>query len=89
MTHAPICGPNPISSGEGKLLLEPPAVPTAQAQAVTAVLCERARQDRKWGEQTHSPHEWTAILGAEFGETCQADNDAHWDGGSLTAYEKS
>jgi len=29
---------------------------------------ERERQDKKWGEQTHSLTGWFAILGEEFGE---------------------
>ena len=36
------------------------------------VLRERDRQDRKWGEQNHEDFTWTAILGEEFGEACQA-----------------
>ena len=29
---------------------------------------ERARQDKKWGEQNHEPMKWACILGEEFGE---------------------
>jgi len=32
---------------------------------------ERARQLAKWGPQTHTPLEWLAILGEEYGEACQ------------------
>lgn len=32
------------------------------------IALERIRQDGKWGEQNHSPIEWIAILGEEFGE---------------------
>lgn len=43
-----------------------------QAEAVRAVLAERARQDAKWGVQNHSPEVWLTILGEEYGEACQA-----------------
>jgi hypothetical protein len=33
---------------------------------------ERERQDEKWGEQNHDDMTWSAILGEEFGEACQA-----------------
>lgn len=33
---------------------------------------ERDRQDQKWGEQNHDDMTWTAILGEEVGEACQA-----------------
>ena len=33
---------------------------------------ERRRQDRKWGEQNHTPEGWIPILGEEFGEVCRA-----------------
>ncbi len=33
---------------------------------------ERDRQDRKWGELNHNPFIWLAILGEEYGESCQA-----------------
>ena len=32
---------------------------------------ERDRQDSMWGEQNHSPIEWLAILGEEYGEACK------------------
>lgn len=35
------------------------------------VKAERARQLAKWGPQTHTPLEWLAILGEEYGEACQ------------------
>lgn len=37
-----------------------------------ALLAERISQDLKWGELDHSPIFWLAILGEEFGESCQA-----------------
>ena len=43
----------------------------AQAEAIADVIRERGRQDRKWGEQNHSPIEWLVVLGEEFGETSQ------------------
>lgn len=36
------------------------------------VLNERANQDKKWGEQNHSPLEWLPILAEEFGEVSRA-----------------
>lgn len=33
---------------------------------------ERTRQDYKWGKQHHSNEMWSAILGEEYGEACQA-----------------
>lgn len=32
---------------------------------------ERNRQENKWGPQSHDPNVWLAILGEEFGESCQ------------------
>ncbi len=40
--------------------------------ALRAVLDERRRQDRKWGEQNHGPFVWLGILGEEYGELCEA-----------------
>ena len=36
------------------------------------VRSERIRQDRKWGEQNHTPMKWLAILGEEIGEANKA-----------------
>ncbi len=33
---------------------------------------ERSQQDKKWGVQNHNNFFWSAILGEEFGEACQA-----------------
>lgn len=41
---------------------------------------ERRRQDKKWGEQNHTPPEWLSILGEEFGEVCKAVCEAHFSG---------
>jgi len=51
-----------------------------QPRAWTDVLLERQRQDSKWGEQNHQPFEWLSVLGEEVGETCQAANQAHYNG---------
>lgn len=52
------------------------------------VINERARQDKKWGEQNHYPPFWMGILGEEFGELCQAVNETVFDNGTnLGGYE--
>ena len=56
---------------------DPPPFPTAEAFA--AVLAERTRQDKKWGEQNHSPQWWLAILMEEVGELAQAILETHFD----------
>jgi NTP pyrophosphatase (non-canonical NTP hydrolase) len=33
---------------------------------------ERKWQNKKWGEQNHTPEKWLSILGEEFGEVCRA-----------------
>jgi hypothetical protein len=38
---------------------------------------ERREQDRKWGPQHHSPMEWLAVLGEEYGEACKAALESH------------
>lgn len=35
------------------------------------VHAEVARQDDKWGIQNHTPCQWAAILGEEYGEACK------------------
>lgn len=52
-----------------------------QNDVIKAVLAERQRQDKKWGEQNHPPQFWTGILGEEFGELCQAINETVFDNG--------
>lgn len=44
------------------------------------VLEERYRQNAKWGPQDHSPLEWIAILGEEFGEASKEALEHHWAG---------
>ena len=41
-------------------------------EALAGVARERTRQDKKWGEQNHSPVEWLAILMEEVGELAEA-----------------
>lgn len=44
----------------------------AGMRALEAVLQERLAQDAKWGEQSHEPEIWLAILTEEVGELAQA-----------------
>lgn len=39
---------------------------------------ERRRQDAKWGEQNHSPIEWSAILTEEAGEVAKEALELHF-----------
>ena len=39
---------------------------------------ERVRQNAKWGIQNHSPIEWIAILGEEFGEAAKEALENHF-----------
>jgi NTP pyrophosphatase (non-canonical NTP hydrolase) len=39
---------------------------------LVAIRDEGVRQDRKWGEQNHSPDIWLSILTEEVGELAQA-----------------
>lgn len=39
---------------------------------------ERLRQDEKWGLQDHTPIEWIAILGEEFGEASKEALEMHF-----------
>jgi NTP pyrophosphatase (non-canonical NTP hydrolase) len=41
-------------------------------QALTDVLQERERQEKKWGEQNHDPFAYLAILMEEVGEFSEA-----------------
>lgn len=45
---------------------------------------ERARQDKKWGQQNHEPEMWLSILGEEFGEVCKAVCEARFSGYAST-----
>jgi NTP pyrophosphatase (non-canonical NTP hydrolase) len=43
-----------------------------RANVLQAVLAERERQDKKWGDQTHnSDDRWTVILTEEVGEVAR------------------
>jgi hypothetical protein len=42
------------------------------ARVVIACLRERASQNVKWGIQDHDPFVWLAVIGEEFGESCEA-----------------
>lgn len=45
---------------------------SSAVSVVQEVLQERSNQDRKWGEQNHSPRFWFTILGEEVGEVAHA-----------------
>lgn len=49
-------------------------------RVMNEVVCERWRQDEKWGEQNHEPFTYLAILGEEYGEACQAALHARFGG---------
>lgn len=53
---------------------------TATLHAIRCVTDERGRQLQKWGVQNHSPIEWIAILGEEFGEASKEALEHHWQG---------
>lgn len=48
--------------------------------AMGSVLAERMAQNDKWGEQSHSPIEWMAILTEEVGEAAKEALEFHWNG---------
>ena len=56
-----------------------PLVGVVQAQAVVDTLIERARQDRRWGEQNHAPFVYGAVLVEEVGEFMQAALKARFE----------
>ena len=45
-----------------------------------AVFNERIRQQRKWGEQNHTPERWQGILMEEVGEQAKESNEYHLAG---------
>lgn len=49
-----------------------------ETKALEDVIEERVLQDRKWGEQNHDIFLYLAILGEEYGETCQAALEARF-----------
>lgn len=48
--------------------------PSRTADALRLVEEERARQDRKWGDQDHPPALWMSILTEEVGEAAREAN---------------
>lgn len=46
-----------------------------KTQIIHDVFSERARQDKKWGEQNHTAYVWASIIGEEYGELCKAINE--------------
>jgi len=42
-----------------------------QRGAVVAIIEEREKQDRKWGQQNHDPVYWSGILMEELGEVAK------------------
>lgn len=57
-----------------------------QSKALDMIVAERARQDSKWGEQNHTPVEWIAILGEEYGEASQGALRSHFGGRTKQEY---
>lgn len=47
---------------------------------------ERKRQDKKWGEQNHSPVVFCGILGEEVGEVNKAAIENHFFGAPIKDY---
>ena len=43
-----------------------------QGRIIQEILEERKKQDKKWGEQNHTPMEWLPILMEEVGEASKA-----------------
>jgi hypothetical protein len=50
---------------------------------------ERARQNKKWGEQNHSVIEWQGILMEEVGEAAKEAVDYHFNIGIQKAIENA
>lgn len=50
----------------------------AQSQALTDILEERDEQDEMWGDQTHDPAYWLAILGKQVGQLGNAVLKYKW-----------
>lgn len=47
--------------------------------ALALVKAEMRRQDALWGDQSKNhPFEWLGILGEEYGELCEAINEAYF-----------
>ena len=56
--------------------------------AVTDVLAERVKQDRKWGEQNHDPFTYLTVLMEEVGELSQAALHARFGGPAADSLRK-
>jgi NTP pyrophosphatase (non-canonical NTP hydrolase) len=52
------------------------------------VVAERIQQDKKWGEQYHSPADWLMILGEEVGEANKAALEARFGHEDLRKYRE-
>ncbi|REC47852.1 MULTISPECIES: MazG-like family protein [Chryseobacterium] len=48
---------------------------------INEIRAERKAQDRKWGQQDHTPIEWIAILTEEVGEASKEAVDFHFYNG--------
>ncbi len=46
---------------------------------INEIRAERRAQDRKWGQQDHTPIEWIAILTEEVGEASKEAVDFHFN----------
>lgn len=57
-------------------------------EVLKEVLEERYRQEKKWGEQNHSPAEYLMILGEEVGEANKAALESHFQGKPLDNYRE-
>lgn len=55
-----------------------------QAIVIHDVLCERAKQDAKWGEQNHDPFCWLAVLQEEVGEAAKDALSLHFSSDAET-----
>lgn len=62
---------------------------TKIGNVLSEVLDERLRQDRKWGEQNHSPMHWMPILMEEVGESAKAALETHFEYNVDTAKDYS
>ena len=68
-----------VSSAKGAGVIA--GVGAGMKRAIISIIEERKRQDGKWGQQNHDPIVWSAILGEEVGELCQAIIETHFDNG--------
>lgn len=72
----PAIEPTRLNDGD---LVNPLEIPTTsdltKVKYIHKILDERARQDKKWGEQNHSPALYALIMAEESGEVCKAAVD--------------